>query len=181
LPKASGPQTAQEAEAFRAPGQNRGEKDEPVVTESLSSLISAALDGHKEKSQAPTEVSGPTTPMDTAEVQDLAEKLVSRVLVADTTSQGQSVRLIVDPAILPVTEIHLDRGLDGFLNVTLVSNDANSLQTLIQARSDLEQALSRSEGAAFRLSLADEQSHEEAQGDSSKRRSAGLDLADSQE
>jgi type III secretion system needle length determinant len=155
-------------------------KDE-IVEESLSSLISAALGGRTDTVTPLPQVSGPTAPVDTAEAQDLAEKLISRVLVADSTSQGQSVRLIVDPAVLPGTEIHLDRGLDGFLNVTLVSNDPNSLQTLIQARGELEQALNRSEGAAFRLNVEEDRGDRDAQGDSSERQSSGLDFVDSQD
>jgi type III secretion system needle length determinant len=162
-------------------GKPHGETENQEAPESLSSLISAALGGHREQAQAAPGVTGPSAPVDTSEAQELAEKLVSRVLVADSTSQGQSVRLTVDPALLPGTEIHLNRGLDGFLNVTLLSNDPNSLQTLIQARGELEQALNRSEGAAFRLTVEEDRGDRDAQGDSSQRRSAGLDFVDPQD
>jgi hypothetical protein len=106
-------------------------------------------------------------------VSELAEKILARVLVGADGPAGAEARLTVDPAILADVEIRLSRGLDGFLNVTLISADPNSLQTLAQARGDLERALTRTEGAGFKLSVEDDRA--DSEGSDREGRSRGLD------
>ena len=95
--------------------------------------------------------------------------------MAEPPSGGQEARIYVDESVLARTEIRLSRGVDGFLNVILISPDPASFQTLVQASSDLESALSRSEASGFKLSLSDGR---EEGGGSSEGRSKGLDYLD---
>jgi hypothetical protein len=84
---------------------------------------------------------------------------------------------MVDPALLADTEIRLTRGPDGFLSVNLITSDQNALQTLVEARGSLETALSRTEGAAFRVTVEDSRADAQGGGDQ-QGRSRGLDFAD---
>jgi type III secretion system needle length determinant len=104
---------------------------------------------------------------------ELVEGLVSRILVSEPTAAGHEARLLVDPSLLPGTEIHLARGLDGFLTVSLLSSDPGSLQALVQARGDLERALDRVEGTGFKVTVGDGRGGGAEDGD---RRSRGLDF-----
>jgi type III secretion system needle length determinant len=110
-----------------------------------------------------------------ANPRQMVEGLVSRILVSQPTAAGQEARLIVDPSLLPGTEIRLARGLDGFLNVHLISSDPGSLQALAQARGDLERALDRAERTGFKVTV---ESDREGGSEDGERRSRGLDLMD---
>jgi type III secretion system needle length determinant len=148
--------------------------------EDLSSVISQTLDlRHLSRPE--------TAPLGSGEAQqvqagseansslELAEKLVARVLVSEKTGLGQEARLMVDPSLLPDTEIRLNRGVDGFLNVTVLTSDPGAMQALVQARSDLERALQKTEGASFKLELSGSQDQDGAHRDNPDRRSRGLD------
>lgn len=141
--------------------------------DSLSGLIQAALSarsGPQGPVSEPIAAPGESEPPQGFE---LADELVSRVLAAEHPSGDQEVRLLVDASILPQTEIRLSRGVDGFLSVIVISADPASLQTLVQARSDLESALARAEPSGFKLDLSDGR---QGDGEADMRRSKGLDF-----
>jgi type III secretion system needle length determinant len=154
------------------------QRQNPV--EELSSVISQALDlrqlslteaapigaGEAQQVKAGSEANSPL---------ELAQKLVARVLVSEQTALGQEARLMVDPSLLPDTEIRLSRGVDGFLNVTVLTSDPGAMQALVQARSDLERALQKTEGASFKLELSGSKDQDGAHKDNPDRRSRGLD------
>jgi hypothetical protein len=153
--------------------------------DSLSSLLSQALSGTGPGpgpvQAAPLEPALATTgeaSLNDPNVSELAEKILAKVLVAASGPSGAEARLTVDPAILPDVEIRLNRGPDGFLNVALVSSDPNSLQTLTQARADLELALSKTEGAGFRLTVLDEKMDDLSGSKDQNGQSRGLDFMD---
>ncbi|MDR2442232.1 MAG: hypothetical protein LBE31_01770 [Deltaproteobacteria bacterium] len=156
--------------------EKRPQDDNPP--DSLSSLISAAMGGYKDpilESKIQTTLEPIASP-GTQSTIELAEKLVSQILVSESGAANQEVRLIVDSSVLKGTEIQLNRGSDGFLNVTLITSDPNSLQTLVQARDSLEQALSRTEGTSFKLSVEDSLDGQDS--DDPNKRSRGLDFQD---
>jgi type III secretion system needle length determinant len=161
-------------QAAEKSGRNAsGEED------SLSVFISQALGALVPSSPAEAgagKAEALTDAMASQDNADLTEKLLSRILVSEPGAAGHEVRLTVAPSILAKTEIRLSRGTDGFLNVTVIAGDSASLQTLVQGRADLERALSRTEGAGFRLDLSD--GREE---DNPERRSRGLMGADENE
>jgi type III secretion system needle length determinant len=147
---------------------------EAPPSEMLSSLLSRSLGSLSQAGPGSVEAAQQA---ETPAASDLAEKLVSRILVSSPDSAGQEARLMVDPALLADTEIRLTRGPDGFLSVNLITSDQNALQALVEARGSLESALSRTEGPAFRVTVED--SRADAQGGGEQQgRSKGLDFAD---
>jgi type III secretion system needle length determinant len=157
----------------RWPAGASQEQETPSLAD-LSSLLSSALDGRGGSPPGDVQPTAaePAGPSDRSGF-ELAEKLVSRILVSEPSASGQEVRLTVDSSLLPGAEIRLSRGTDGFLNVTLLASEPGSFQVLVQARQDLERALERSEGAAFQLTLSN--GEDDRQPD---RRSRGLDYLD---
>jgi type III secretion system needle length determinant len=164
-------------------GASLGQGIEPKLEqpfEELSSVISQALDFRHLTSQQTAangvaEAQIAQASSETNSSVELAEKLVARVLVSEPTAGSQEARLMVDPSLLPDTEIRLTRGLDGFLNVTVLTSDPGSMQALVQARNDLERALQKTEGASFRLELTENSGQTEAETGQPDRRSRGRD------
>lgn len=76
---------------------------------------------------------------------DVNSKLVETILVSQPDADSQEIRLTVSRDILPDTEIRISRDIHGTLNVSLISNNASSFQTLVGAQNDLKSLLEQSE------------------------------------
>lgn len=112
-------------------------------------------------SSLPPEVS---LPADT-----LAEKLVEQILVGRGSAGEHEVRLRLGPDVLPGTEIRIQRGPDGMIHVSLISDNAASFQTLVAAQDSLRQRLEHS-GDQVRVTVSSETGREESD---SQQRSRG--------
>lgn len=83
------------------------------------------------------------------------EKLVDRILVSDPAhSADNEVRLMLNDSLLTDTEIVLKRSNDGLLSIHIATSDADSLQTLVAARNDLQNALNAVEERDVRLEIS---------------------------
>ena len=100
------------------------------------------------------------------------DTLLQRILVAEYDSQGTEVRLTLGDNVLPGTEIRLLRCGDGSLDVSLVTDNPASWQTLVAAQEDLRQRLERQSQGNVRVHV---RSSAQADTDAdSRRRSRGL-------
>jgi type III secretion system needle length determinant len=99
---------------------------------------------------------------------DMLDKLVQQILVSDPEQTGDSeVRLVVQESLLPDTEIHLSRGADGILSVTLATGQSGAFQTLVSAQTELRALLSAHEQQDVRLVVTntnDSQTSDDASG-----------------
>lgn len=116
--------------------------------------------------QAAAQASGPADP---ADMDRLTSSLVERILVSTPESGGNEVRILLGDA-LPGTEIRMTRGPDGMLTVDLVTDDANSFQTLVAARTELKTRLDQLEKGGVRVEVTDNARQDDGNAD---RRSAG--------
>jgi Type III secretion protein (HpaP). len=131
---------------------------------SASSLLSSLFEGKMSPVTAPAPA--------VSNLDDLVDDLVQRILVSDPKSGSPAeIRLQINDAVLPDTEIILQRGPDGLLSVLLTSGNASSLQTLISAQQILAEQLERHGPANVRVASTEES----RQGDNdANRRSQGL-------
>ena len=100
---------------------------------------------------------------------ELAEKLVSRILVNQDNATGHEVRLQLGADILPDTEIRLIKGSDGMLQVMLLSDNKSSFQTLVAAQDTLKMQLEKFETNV----RVDVSMHTQEENNDSQRRSRG--------
>ncbi len=76
---------------------------------------------------------------------EINTKLAQTILVSSADSGSDEVRITLSNDVLPDTEIRISRDINGTLNVSLISNNANSYQTLVQGQFDLKAALEQTE------------------------------------
>ncbi len=76
---------------------------------------------------------------------DATAKLVESILVSQPDAKNQEVRIQVNQDILSQTEIILNRDAQGNLQVTLVTDNAKSWQTLVQGQHELRDILAKGE------------------------------------
>ena len=155
----------------RRGGESSGEEhhdgedgQNPQAMPSASSLLSSLFESKMSAVAAPAPV--------VSNLDDLVDDLVQRILVSDPKAGAPTeIRLQLNDAVLPGTEIVLQRGPDGLLNVLLASGNASSLQTLVSARHTLAEELERHGPVTVRVVSAEEN----RQGDNdANRRSQGL-------
>lgn len=132
-------------EGGSGPGQERFD---------MSSLFQNRLSGSEPPAPAPLlqteEVQAPALPAGLD-----VEKLVDRILVSDPAhSADNEVRLMLNDSLLTDTEIVLKRSNDGLLSIHIATSDADSLQTLVAARNDLQNALNAVEERDVRLEIS---------------------------
>jgi len=90
-----------------------------------------------------------------AELQDLVNKMVDKILVSQPRLDGASqVMLTMSDAILPNTTITLTRDISGMLFVNIVSSDPIAFKKLMSTKDMLETELDSHEKNAFRVEVA---------------------------
>jgi type III secretion system needle length determinant len=98
------------------------------------------------------------------------ERLVEQILISHPDQAGdREVRLMVKNSVLPDTEIHLSRGTDGLLSVTLATGRNDTFQTLVAAQAELKQALDARENREVRLAVVDTRGAGAEEGKSDRR------------
>ncbi|MDR3045224.1 MAG: type III secretion system needle length determinant [Desulfovibrio sp.] len=122
-----------------------------------------------DSAQAAAQSSAPAGSANPADMDGLTSSLVERILVSTPESGGNEVRIFLGAA-LPGTEIRMTRGPDGMLVVDLATDDANSFQTLVAARTELKARLDQLEKGGVRVEVTDNARQDDGNAD---RRSAG--------
>jgi type III secretion system needle length determinant len=163
-----------EAESARPdqPDRKSGERED----NSLSSLMSGLLGERLGATATPaaTQAAVPASPVENApRMEEMVSRLVEQILVSRPDQAGETeVRLRVQNAVLPDTEIRLVRGTDGLLSVTLSTGRDDAFQTLVSARADLQRALNAGESQEVRVTVMNA-GESQAEDGSSGRRSRG--------
>ncbi len=98
--------------------------------------------------------------------------LVSRILVSSPENGSSQVRLTINDAHLAATEILITRDVTGMLRVSIVTQNAQSFQTLVASRQTLVDMLQNKESQPVTVNV--QNSSDESEGDMN-RRSRGLD------
>ena len=115
-------------------GQEGGQNSQAMP--SASSLLSSLF----ENTMSPVAAPDPAA----STLDELVDDLVQRILVSDPKSGAPAeIRVQINDAVLPDTEIVLQRGPDGLLSVQLTSGNASSLQTLVSAQQSLADQLEK--------------------------------------
>ncbi len=120
------------------------------------------------------------TEMSSPDSTELANKLLERILVAEPESGGSEIRLMLNDDVLPGTEIRLLRGVDGFLSVSLVTDNATSFQTLVAAQDSLRRQLEGMEKNVH-VEVTSETAGSGAEHNDTRQRSRGLLYEEGQE
>lgn len=100
---------------------------------------------------------------------EITEKMIERILVSDPKDGDQEIRIKLNESILKDTEIHIKRLNDGSLQISLNSNNANSLQTLVAQQYELKTRLEQIENASVSVEV-----NTESQDNDTEQQSRGL-------
>lgn len=102
----------------------------------------------------------------------LVTSVADQILVSDPRLSGQTeVRIMINDSILPGTELHLTRGADGLLTITMLTSDAAAHQSLVAAQDTLKTCLEQHESSPVRIDI---NQRSEAESGDQRRRSRGL-------
>jgi len=150
-------------------GPDAGTDTLPGATASPFQLLGGAMQGLLTLHGAEA-AEGAQQPHAMTDADSLASTLVERILVSSPGSGTAEIRIILGDGVLPGTEIHLARGADGLLSVSLQTTDPGSFQSLVAARDGLQQRLERLEQGQVRVEVSQEARPDDGDAD---RRSAG--------
>lgn len=150
-------------------GPDAGTDTLPGATASPFQLLGGAMQGLLSLHGAEA-AEGAQQPHAMTDADSLASTLVERILVSSPGSGTAEIRIILGDGVLPGTEIHLARGADGLLSVSLQTTDPGSFQSLVAARDGLQQRLERLEQGQVRVEVSQEARPDDGDAD---RRSAG--------
>lgn len=132
--------------------QQKEEKDDSRNEPKTSPFESFFQDAFKTKGTEQTaNISAPTA---NAELGEITEKMVERILVSDPKAGEQEIRIKLSDNILKDTEISIKRLNDGSLQIQLSSNNANSQQTLIAQQFELKSRLERLENTQVSVEVS---------------------------
>jgi type III secretion system needle length determinant len=139
--------------------QGDGGQDEPAsLADLMSSLYAERREGAPPPLQTHTQnvAAADAAPAASASSAATVENLLRQILVSPPDSaHDPEVRLLVQDALLPDTEIRLTRGVDGLLTVTLATGRDDAFQTLVTAQDALRQRLNAHEPQGVRLTVLD--------------------------
>ena len=107
-----------------------------------------------------------------ADVNELVDTLVQRILVSDPKSSAPAeIRIEINDSVLADTHIAISRSQDGMLNIQLLTSNASSMQTLVAGQYALAERLEKQGPVMVKVSST----NESGQGDNdANRRSQGL-------
>lgn len=100
---------------------------------------------------------------------EITDKMIERILVSEPKDGDREIRIKLNDSILKDTEIHLKRLNDGSLQISLNSNNANSLQTLVAQQFELKARLEQIEKASVSVEV-----NTESQNNDTDQQSRGL-------
>jgi len=122
----------------------------------MSSLYAERREGAPPPMQTHTQNVADAASAASASSAATVENLLRQILVSPPDSaHDPEVRLLVQDALLPDTEIRLTRGVDGLLTVTLATGRDDAFQTLVTAQDALRQRLNAHEPQGVRLTVLD--------------------------
>ena len=137
----------------------------PQTLPSASSLLGALFENAMS-------AAAPAPPAAVENLGELVEDLVRRILVSDPKAGGPSeIRLQLNDAILPDTQIMMSRGPDGLLCVLLETGNASSMRTLVSAQQSLREQLEQHGPVNVRVNRMQESGQSD---NDAHRRSQGL-------
>ena len=152
-------------------GTPDGEKDGSGMP-SPSALMESLFSNRMASSLTAPEQTQAVAQTGSAEVGELVDKLVERILVSEPGKGAPEVRITLGDGALAGTELSLSRAQDGQLQIRLLCADAASFQTAVAAQNGLRSAL-ESQGETVRLEIGQSDASGGNEGDS-RRRSQGL-------
>ncbi len=161
---------AQETESGKETGLEGEEETKSTKLDELTALLSGRegmLKQFNKVDEGAQNVAAQKT--STASVEQLTTQLAERILVSQADAQKQEVRITVNNAILPQTEITIHRNDEGLLHVHLISDNQQSFQTLVEGQQSLQSLLAKQEsGVVVSVSRGAES---QAEDNNSQRRS----------
>ena len=85
---------------------------------------------------------------------ETVQKCVERILVSRPEDGTSEVRIQIGRDILPDTEIRLNRGVDGQLNIHMYTGNESSFQSMVAMRNDLLNNLEHQENNSVRVEIS---------------------------
>ncbi|MBQ6669329.1 MAG: hypothetical protein IJM72_04650, partial [Deltaproteobacteria bacterium] len=85
---------------------------------------------------------------------EMVQKCVERILVSRPEDGTSEVRIQIGRDILPDTEIRLNRGVDGQLNIHMYTGNESSFQSMVAMRNDLLNNLEHQENNSVRVEIS---------------------------
>lgn len=138
--------------------QQKEERDNGEQTPKSAPLESLFQDAFKTKgTEQAAQISAPSA---NAELGEITEKMVERILVSDPKAGEQEIRIKLSDNILKDTEISIKRLNDGSLQIQLSSNNINSQQTLIAQQFELKNRLEQIENTEVSVEVNTENQEE---------------------
>lgn len=128
-----GDERGKEQERHGRDGEKQGTQTMPSPASLMESLFAGRM---QETAPAAAPESAPA-----ADMGEVMDKLVERILVTEPTQNAQEVRLTLGDGMLKGAELSIMRHADGQLAVRVSCMDAASFQTAVSARQGLAEAL----------------------------------------
>ncbi|MCR4666693.1 MAG: hypothetical protein K5657_05295 [Desulfovibrio sp.] len=166
---------SQESEELRQQAPKNEGQQNPLSMPSPDSLMESLFSNRM--SVQPSVPSQEAVPV--KNVSETMEKIVDRILVAESTQGKQEVRLTLGDGPLKGAELSIMRHADGQLAIHVSCTDAASFQTAVSARQDLTDAL-ESRGERVQVVVKQGDSSGGNEGDT-RQRSKGLQSFDNEE